>query len=183
MRLTVVFLVLAIGCTRANPDLVGERGNDFGMAVGGVGSNPGTDLPSERDFGVGPSEDLAVSEPPDLAEPAPDLAPAKGVVCGAQLCSGDTPSCCFDPNAVCVPATQMCNDGPFACDGREDCAFGQECCFNTRNVFSSCVLVGTCPGAPMCHVLSECPPTAQWMACCPLHDHPELKTCSRTACN
>jgi hypothetical protein len=174
-----LFLVVGAGCTRANPDLWLDGSPD--LAATGGSPLPGQTPPAE-DLATSPGDDLRAPAPDDMLTTPPDLLPPRGVLCGNQTCDGAEPSCCFDKTPTCVPAAQMCNDGPYACDGPEDCGFGNECCFNDRNVFSGCAVVGTCNGIPMCHVVSDCPPTAPFVACCPDRAHPEYRLCSRSPC-
>jgi len=192
------------GCTRPNPELLTTELPDLSaIPVAADGSiDDRDDLASPADQST-PWSDYDFSLPVDLTNPVtlvdlashdakaapldlstvPDLALPRGVNCGNLTCAGAAPSCCYDPNPACVPAHQMCNSGPFACDGPEDCTPGQECCFDNTQVYSTCSALPVCNGAPLCHATADCPAFGGFVACCPVAGFAAYKSCSRTACN
>jgi hypothetical protein len=192
-------LLATSGCTRPNPELLVEALPDLSVSTAGDDLALPDDLatPWVDDLATTTPHDLTRSDftptgsdssvpdllPPvfDLSHPASDLATPHGVSCGNQTCSGATPACCYDPTATCVPAHQSCNSGPFACDGPEDCAFGQACCFDRNNAFSTCSVPAACPLSPLCHATADCPALSGFVACCPIAGF-AYKSCSRIAC-
>ncbi len=102
-----------------------------------------------------------------------------GVLCARadQACTEPTPICCdVSPGLdTCIASGGACSGERLACDGPEDCPFGDECCL-FQGQGSRCIPSGVCgtTGAisnEMCHVQDDCAPG---LTCCGTAPGPAL---------
>jgi hypothetical protein len=136
----------------ASPDSAAADG-----AASDAGSEAGPDAAS--DSGVDDPNTLPSLCGSAEADATPGEDCRQVVTCGEiGPCDLARYRCClgvFGPDDTCSAAPSCGTEDAIFCDGREDCANGQTCCFEGGQ--SSCQ--GTCAtGYTMCHVDAECPP-------------------------
>ena len=88
-----------------------------------------------------------------IVDGGPDYA---GVACGltpTTTCRGGDPDCCAsNASDTCVASTAVCNGERMQCDGPEDCAANEDCCFISTHG-AACTERGMCGNGDlvMCH--------------------------------
>jgi hypothetical protein len=118
----------------------------------------------------------------------------EGIVCGNTVCTGNQTCChadpggqrCIEPNQNCTCAGAFCNSIELSCDGREDCAMGQVCCFVngiTSQIVecrATCVNGTTDDRDPLCRTTDPMPCEAADETCGPDPSLPPgVTTCNR----
>lgn len=161
MRSRLVILLVAVGLAACgggkNNNVDAASGSD--APIGGDGS-PNDGTPND---GTPPND----GAPPNDGTPPSD-APL-GTTCGTATCD-TTQECCVGAGGSTCVATGTCQTTAFQCDGPEDCASNEVCCFGAGGMGSG----GTeCKAATMCqnnacHVDTDC--AGNTSKCCALQN-------------
>ena len=130
----------------------------FALAACGGSDDGGPDARTDAARFDGPVDAPAIDAPFDAS-------PANGVICESPgMWCTTTQACCITPGTdTCIAAGAMCAGTPIACDGPEDCAGGQDCCW-FEGQHARCTSANQCgftgaPSEPLCHLDVDCPPS------------------------